>query len=70
LARRQKENDAVELRKVFRAAAMKTFIDFLGELRVCQANTQNEYNMPSESTMLVLMLHFERFSFFLYLEPQ
>jgi len=34
LARRQKENDAMELIKSFKAAAMRTFIDFIGDLRV------------------------------------
>ncbi|KAG0291132.1 exocyst complex component exo70 [Dissophora globulifera] len=33
LARRQKENDASELLKTFKATAMRTFIDFLGEVR-------------------------------------
>ncbi|KAF9151438.1 exocyst complex component exo70 [Linnemannia schmuckeri] len=49
LARRQKENDAVELLKVFKAAAMKTFIDFLGELR--NHNNPKYQAMPLDGTV-------------------
>ncbi|OAQ24857.1 Exo70 exocyst complex subunit [Linnemannia elongata AG-77] len=49
LARRQKENDAVELLKVFKAAAMKTFIDFLGEIR--NHNNPKYQAMPLDGTV-------------------
>ncbi|KAF9083262.1 exocyst complex component exo70 [Mortierella sp. AD031] len=49
LARRQKENDAMELLKVFKAAAMKTFIDFLSELR--NHNNPKYQAMPLDGTV-------------------
>ncbi|KAF9906285.1 exocyst complex component exo70 [Linnemannia zychae] len=49
LARRQKENDAVELLKTFKAAVMKTFIDFLGELR--NHNNPKYQAMPLDGTV-------------------
>ncbi|KAF9927380.1 exocyst complex component exo70 [Linnemannia zychae] len=49
LARRQKENDAVELAKTFKAAAIKTFIDFLSELR--NHNNPKYQAMPLDGTV-------------------
>ncbi|KAG0280871.1 exocyst complex component exo70 [Linnemannia exigua] len=49
LARRQKENDAMELLKSFKAATMKTFIDFLGELR--NHNNPKYQAMPLDGTV-------------------
>jgi hypothetical protein len=47
LARRQKENDALELLKTFKATAMRTFIDFITDVRVSdtEAWTGREANM-------------------------
>ncbi|KAF9965642.1 exocyst complex component exo70 [Mortierella alpina] len=49
LARRQKENDALELSKSFKAAAMRTFIDFITDLRN-QNNTKYQA-MPLDGTV-------------------
>ncbi|KAG9322813.1 hypothetical protein KVV02_005561 [Mortierella alpina] len=49
LARRQKENDALELLKSFKAAAMRTFIDFITDLRN-QNNTKYQA-MPLDGTV-------------------
>ncbi|KAF9986937.1 exocyst complex component exo70 [Mortierella antarctica] len=49
LARRQKENDALELLKSYKAAAMRTFIDFITDLRN-QNNTKYQA-MPLDGTV-------------------
>ncbi|KAF9195031.1 exocyst complex component exo70 [Haplosporangium sp. Z 767] len=49
LARRQKENDALELLKSFKAAAMRTFIDFISELR--NQNNPKYQAMPLDGTV-------------------
>ncbi|KAI1316867.1 exocyst complex component exo70 [Mortierella claussenii] len=49
LARRQKENDALELLKTFKAAAMRTFIDFLADVQN-QNNTKYQA-MPLDGTV-------------------
>ncbi|KAF9388708.1 exocyst complex component exo70 [Podila verticillata] len=49
LARRQKENDALELLKSFKAAAMRTFIDFISELR--NHNNPKYQAMPLDGTV-------------------
>ncbi|KAF9897208.1 exocyst complex component exo70 [Lobosporangium transversale] len=49
LARRQKENDAAELLKTFKAAAMRTFIDFLADVR--SQNNSKYQAMPLDGTV-------------------
>ncbi|KAF9200335.1 exocyst complex component exo70 [Haplosporangium sp. Z 27] len=49
LARRQKENDALELLKTFKATAMRTFIDFISDVRN-QSNTKYQA-MPLDGTV-------------------
>ncbi|KAG0198146.1 exocyst complex component exo70 [Mortierella sp. GBA30] len=49
LARRQKENDALELLKSFKAAAMRTFIDFITDLR--NQNNAKYQAMPLDGTV-------------------
>ncbi|KAF9580543.1 exocyst complex component exo70, partial [Lunasporangiospora selenospora] len=49
LARRQKENDAFELLKSFKAGAMRTFIDFLNELR--NQNNVKYQAMPPDGSV-------------------
>ncbi|KAF8937866.1 Cullin repeat-like-containing domain protein [Dissophora ornata] len=49
LARRQKDNDAMELLKTFKATAMRTFFDFISEVRN-QNNTKYQA-MPLDGTV-------------------
>ncbi|KAG0368817.1 Cullin repeat-like-containing domain protein [Gamsiella multidivaricata] len=49
LARRQKENDALELLKTFKATAMRTFIDFLADVR--NQNNPKYQAMPLDGTV-------------------
>ncbi|KAF9355141.1 exocyst complex component exo70 [Mortierella sp. NVP85] len=49
LARRQKENDALELLKTFKATAMRTFIDFIADVR--NQNNPKYQAMPLDGTV-------------------
>ncbi|KAG0235112.1 exocyst complex component exo70 [Mortierella sp. GBA43] len=49
LARRQKENDALELLKTFKATAMRTFIDFITDVR--NQNNPKYQAMPLDGTV-------------------
>ncbi|KAF9112438.1 exocyst complex component exo70 [Mortierella sp. AM989] len=49
LARRQKENDALELLKTFKATAMRTFIDFISDVR--NQNNPKYQAMPLDGTV-------------------
>ncbi|KAF9317441.1 exocyst complex component exo70 [Podila horticola] len=55
LARRQKENDALELLKSFKAAAMRTFIDFITDLRTLNYVKRLMAYQPMVESVLTLI---------------
>ncbi|KAF9303141.1 exocyst complex component exo70 [Mortierella antarctica] len=55
LARRQKENDALELLKSFKAAAMRTFIDFVSDLRTLNYVKRLMAYQPMVESVLTLI---------------
>ncbi|KAG0331978.1 exocyst complex component exo70 [Podila horticola] len=55
LARRQKENDALELLKSFKAAAMRTFIDFITDLRTLNYVKRLMAYQPMVESVLALI---------------